>query len=218
MSVSPSNSRAHLRCAAADRAMGGRSVASSKRPASIVACSRWLLGLSNTLCPTPSSPLCSASHIPLGGYCRSPKLQAARFGPWVSALIDYASHNVSKAGEQTATICLTCDLRLKVSCIDLPAERSCCCCSGRQVLEALQDTEPTPGPAAGSTLLTSSQALGRSNRNLTYSNKDVTACKYLQQQLPRRRACPDPGALTVCHLKFGEKLMMLITSSSNFTQ
>ena len=35
------------------------------------------------------------------------------------------------------------------------------------MLEALHDTEPTPGPAAGSSLLTSSHALGRSNRNLT---------------------------------------------------
>lgn len=62
----------------------------------------------------------------------------------------------------------TCDLLLKVSCNDRPAG-SCWRCSGAALLAALQLTEPTPGPAAGSTLLTNSQALGRSNRNLTCS-------------------------------------------------
>ena len=69
----------------------------------------------------------------------------------------------------------TCDLLLKVSCNGRPA--GCCWrCSEAALLAALQLTVPTPGPAAGSTLLTNSQALGRSNRNLTYSTPDTISC------------------------------------------
>ena len=63
MSVSPSNSSAHLRCAADESGMGGKSAASSMRPASIVACSLWLFGLSIFRRTAGSSPLCTTEPL-----------------------------------------------------------------------------------------------------------------------------------------------------------
>ena len=81
----------------------------------------------------------------------------------------------------------TCDLLLKVSCNDRPA--GCCWhCSGAALLTALQLTVPTPGPAAGSTLLTNSQALWRSNRNLTCSTPDTISCTKGE---PTEKPCSD---------------------------
>ena len=85
------------------------------------------------------------------------------------------------------TASLTCNLRLNISCRGLPAGACCWCCSGACVLETLHDTEPTPGPAAGSSLLTSSHTLGRSNRNLTCRMSVRSACAVLCAQLDLNR-------------------------------